>query len=1053
MRFTKGRLMRPDQNALTILSTTRATAKMHEFRVAPEDFIELPRDPAILFTLAIGLVGDVAATIAGKAEPAHASDGSTVHHLLPIPLGWNAGDPSPIEGLRFASIFFDAFLNARLDATITTEFSLLCSSAYYLSGNVGSAAVIVRQMEQPSLDLAGGLGFLVYAILANRLDMIDGAHAHADKTAELLGALRRFFRFEGEAADVERHCEELREHFYRSGSPRELLYADLAGAICLHKIRNASRTILPVASNLDGELWRPALSKPHFPIELWPAQQRIADAGLLTGRCAVIQMPTSAGKTRATELIIRAAFLSGRASLAVIVAPYRSLCHDIRGDLSAAFAGEPIRLDEASDAYQFDLQLATLFAQQSVLIVTPEKLLYMLRRAPELADRIGLVIYDEGHQFDGMARGPTFELLLTSLRMALSKLTQIVLISAVIGNAADIAAWLIDDATAVVSGDGLLPTTKSIAFASWQDQRGRLEYVSPLDPDEREFYVPRIIADTTLPRRKRERSRKRFPKKDGGDVGLFLGLHVVRNGSVAVFCGLKASVTKICRRAVDIFDRGIPLERPIAVSDSNEVEKIRLLCEAELGAGATATQAAALGIFAHHADTPRGLRLAIEHAMKVGLAKFVICTSTLAQGGNFPLRYLIVTATRQGGDQILVRDFHNLIGRAGRAGMHTEGSVIFSTPAIFDQRRRRRTGRRRWENVTELLDPANSEPSRSFILALFSPYEQRGTPPIVQEIRSEWLDLAFADAARIDEVVAAALEVQPNISEREFRRFIEGRARAVQNIAAFLAANMTFDSDEDPAVRTAELAANTLAYHLADEATKLRLIETFRAIGKSIADNTDDDQRALIRRSPLPPAAVARLKTWLAAEVESLKQAAAENRLLDAITPTVLELATARSIRALSDRTIVARALMEWVAGRSFAVIFETLNATGIRVGRYHAKVEDAVALCESGFGFDVAMIVASLADLAEQIDDDLHAAAALLQKQVKYGLTDEAAIAFHEAGFADRHVASMLALAWPNVIDAADARSVCRTEADAVRVLLASMPSYFTSIAAELAA
>ena len=173
--------------------------------------------------------------------------------------------------------------------------------------------------------------------------------------------------------------------------------------------------MLSATSDLDPEVWRPALSKPHFPIELWPAQQRIADAGLLRGQSAVIQMPTSAGKTRATELIIRSAFLAERASLAVIVAPYRSLCHDIRGDLSAAFTDEPIRLDEASDAYQFDLELETLFANDTVLIVTPEKLLYMLRRAPELADRIGLVIYDEGHQFDGMARGPTYELLLTSL--------------------------------------------------------------------------------------------------------------------------------------------------------------------------------------------------------------------------------------------------------------------------------------------------------------------------------------------------------------------------------------------------------------------------------------------------------------------------------------------------------------------------------------------------------------------------------------------------------------------------------------------------------------
>lgn len=42
-----------------------------------------------------------------------------------------------------------------------------------------------------------------------------------------------------------------------------------------------------------------------------------------------------------------------------------------------------------------------------------------------------------------------------------------------------------------------------------------------------------------------------------------------------------------------------------------------------------------------------------------------------------PLKYLIVTSTRQGDEQILVRDFHNLMGRAGRAGLWSNFSDIF----------------------------------------------------------------------------------------------------------------------------------------------------------------------------------------------------------------------------------------------------------------------------------------------------------------------------------------------------------------------------------------
>src|SRR3546814_19165205 len=92
-------------------------------------------------------------------------------------------------------------------------------------------------------------------------------------------------------------------------------------------------------------------------------------------------------------------------------------------------------------------------------------MLYMLRRAPELAELIGLVIYDEGHQFEGFARGPTYELLLSSLRMTLAPEAQVILISAVIGTAPVIAEWLIGDANAVISGEGL-----QIGRASWRER-------------------------------------------------------------------------------------------------------------------------------------------------------------------------------------------------------------------------------------------------------------------------------------------------------------------------------------------------------------------------------------------------------------------------------------------------------------------------------------------------------------------------------------------------------------------------------------------------------
>ena len=95
--------------------------------------------------------------------------------------------------------------------------------------------------------------------------------------------------------------------------------------------------------------------------------------------------------------------------------------------------------------------------------------------------------------------------------------------------------------------------------------------------------------------------------------------------------------------------------------------------------------------------------------MRTDRARFVICTSTLAQGVNLPIRYLLVTSVYQGAERIKVRDFHNLIGRAGRAGMHTEGSILFADADVYDGRNRN-NDKWRWKQVKELLEPSNSEP-------------------------------------------------------------------------------------------------------------------------------------------------------------------------------------------------------------------------------------------------------------------------------------------------------------------------------------------------------
>lgn len=1036
--------MKPERESQLILAAVQARAKMHEFRAAEDDYVPFRRAPETLFPLAIGILHDAAGAIADRFI-----DG--VEDAV-APAAWEEDDGSIGQMVRFSATFFDAFLESQLNTELTTEFSLLCAASYYLADSVGSAVVVARRSEAPPLELGHGLALVAWHILRGNAGPIDAACQHTEFGNRLLNALTRHFSLEADAEEeIRAMCAELRASIYDNGSAREVVYADTVTALCARKLDNAARTILPPSSGLPLASWTDALRKLRFPKELWPAQRRIAEAGLLRGNSGVVQMPTSAGKTRATELIIRSGFLSGRSNLAVIVAPFRSLCHDIRSDLVDAFAGEDVALDEVSDSFLLDVDIGGVLAQRSVLIVTPEKMLYMLRRAPELAERIGLVIYDEGHQFEGFARGPTYELLLSSLRMTLAPEAQVVLISAVIGNAPVIAEWLIGDADAVISGEGLLPTTKSIAFASWQFERGLLQYVSPDDPEQQEFFVPRIVTQTNLALKPRERAVRVFPRRGGtgesADVGLYLGLHLVENGSVALFCGTKEGVISLCRRAAEIFDRAGAMPRPLDVSNAAEIARLSHLARLNLGEDQDVTQASALGVLAHHGNTPEGLRFAVEHAMKEGHATFVVCTSTLAQGVNLPIRYLIVSATQQGREKIKVRDFHNLMGRAGRAGMHTEGSVIFSAPSIYDQRDNM-NGRWRWDATKSLLDPTRAEPSRSNILDLFDEYEQ--APTLKLSLQIGWLDLAFETHAEIDAAVDSIKKQFDWVEVDMFKTFVADRACAIQSIAAYLAAYVDFMSDQ-PGERIDELTRNTLAWHLADDPTRDNLLEVFRMTAKAIEEAGDDALRALIRRSPLPPADVFALRDWTNANIQTLLDAAERGELADAVYAEARQYVTSKALSKLTDQNHILPTLKAWLAGQSFGAIGQTLRAANVRTGNRHITANHVVAICEGGFGFEFAMVVASMADLVEPLDKDLYEKLVLLQRQIKNGLSDAAALAFYESGFKDRVVAQALATAFRGVTDRTGVRRVCRTQRDNLNAVLDAFPAYFQGVAEEL--
>jgi hypothetical protein len=167
----------------------------------------------------------------------------------------------------------------------------------------------------------------------------------------------------------------------------------------------------------------------------------------------------------------------------------------------------------------------------------------------------------------------------------------------------------------------------------------------------------------------------------------------------------------------------------------------------------------------------------------------------------------------------------------------------------------------------------------------------------------------------------------------------------------------------------------------------------------------------------------------------------------------VLQYNRSNTITSLSDQTVMPLVIESWISGASFGNIVQLLIERDIRIGgkNRYPTVEDAVAICESGLGYEGAMILATIADLAEGDESELPEALALFQRQMKCGLYSLAALGFFEAGFADRMVAQSLAEAFPNVIDRQSARLAARTATAQLREIVRPYPAYFTSVLEEL--
>lgn len=140
------------------------------------------------------------------------------------------------------------------------------------------------------------------------------------------------------------------------------------------------------------------------------------------------------------------------------------------------------------------------------------------------------------------------------------------------------------------------------------------------------------------------------------------------------------------------FSQAAALERAQALTSVKVVDRAQRDAIADLIGdfrfttkfGQTLSRLIRAGIGVHHAGMLPKYRRLVEQLAQRGLLRVICGTDTLGVGINVPIRTVVLTAlTKFDGTrmrQLNAREFHQIAGRAGRAGFDTAGTVVVQAP-------------------------------------------------------------------------------------------------------------------------------------------------------------------------------------------------------------------------------------------------------------------------------------------------------------------------------------------------------------------------------------
>jgi hypothetical protein len=399
--------------------------------------------------------------------------------------------------------------------------------------------------------------------------------------------------------------------------------------------------------------------------EIWPSQIDSLDLAFGDNAGAIINLRTSGGKTRVAELAMLQSLDANPDSIILYLAPFRSLAFELEKSLGSIFTPLGFTITHLYGNATINLSDFELVQESNIVIATPEKAKALIRGGSGIENRIKLIVVDEGHLLGANDRYIRNELFLTHVKEYASRNSiRIILLSAVLPNAGDMATWIANDSSLVAKSEWK-PSLERTGLLLWDGSKVRLEWYSENQP-----FNPRFIQKRPLGYGKR---RNGFPNKKVEAVAA-TAVRLADNGTVMIFSARANSIKGIAESVLLAMGQNPPNFDWDILSWTT----FENLCNEELEAESMILKAARRGIICHSNKLTPNVRIAMEKLMRSKAPTIIIASSTLGQGVNIGISTVIVNSPYYSDAPISARDFWNICGRAGRAYSDAEGKILYA---------------------------------------------------------------------------------------------------------------------------------------------------------------------------------------------------------------------------------------------------------------------------------------------------------------------------------------------------------------------------------------